>query len=459
MPRRRRPSPATDARKEELLPGSHDGGWENDPIATGRHRSRIVRGGLVASLVIGLATLAACADDGEGRTILVPDDHATVQEAVDAARSGDTVIIGTGTWREAVKVTRDGITIRGRDRNATVLDGGHRLANGFYVGADGVTVENLTVRNYTQNGIVFNGIDAATEGKGPDPAVEYGTPGNALVGYATRFVTAHNNGLYGIYAFAASDGVIEDSFVSAHPDSGIYIGQCNPCRAVVRRVVARLNAIGYYGTNASGDVWIVESTFADNRLGIAPNSQEMEKLAPQEGATVAGNLVLDNDDPTAPAIPEGFFGGGIAVGGGLSNVVVRNRVEGHGYAGIVVNAMNGFLPEGNRIEGNVLADNAVDLLWSPAGARGADGNCFAGNTFVVSRPADIERRMPCTGSADVTARDVVPGPTMTAPVRVDHRMIPAPGPQETMPGPRITAPPTPIVFVAPDLGAVTVPDR
>ena len=356
-------------------------------------------------------------------------------------------------------MTTNDITIRGRDRNGTILDGGHQLANGFYVGADNVTIENLTVRNFTQNGIVFNGIDATTNGKGPDSKVDYGTPGHSLVGYATRFVTSHNNGLYGIYAFAASDGVIEDSWVSGHPDSGIYIGQCNPCRAVVRRVVAHQNAIGYYGTNASGDVWVIESTFSNNRLGIAPNSQKMEKLSPQFGATIAGNLVTNNDDPAAPAIPDGFFGGGIAIGGGLSNAVVRNRVERHDFAGISLTATNGFLPKGNRIEENVLSDNLVDLLWEPQGATSADANCFVGNTFTSSRPEGIEVRMPCVGTSDVTSEDVRFQRAPVAPDQVDYRSITPPGPLPSMPQTLVERPATTPTFVRPDLAAIMVPTR
>lgn len=414
---------------------------------------------LLVAMFVATTVISSCGGDATSRTLNVPADHSTIQAAVDAAKPGDLVLVAPGTYDEAVKVTVDGITIRGTDRNSVILEGNHRLANGFYVGADGVSIENLTVRNFTQNGVVFNGIDAATNGKGPDPAVEYGTPGHSLVGWAARYVTSHNNGLYGIYAFAASDGVVEDSWVSAHPDSGIYIGQCNPCRAVVRRVTAHKNAIGYYGTNASGDVWVIESTFSNNRLGIAPNSQRMEKLAPQLGATIAGNLVLDNDDPTAPAIPDGFFGGGIAVGGGASNVVVRNRVEGHDFAGIVLSAMNDFLPRDNRVDGNVLADNAVDLAWSPQGARAADGNCFAGNTFTTSQPSDIELRMPCTGSADVTDVDVQPLPLAGRPGRVDYKTIAAPGPQPTMPAERLSTIPASPVFIVPSLESIAVPPR
>ncbi len=413
----------------------------------------------ITAFITVLVGLSACGQDTPKRTISVPTEQATIQDAVDAARSGDLILIEPGTYKEAVKVTTDDIRIRGTDRNSVILDGSHKLANGFYVGANGVTIENLTVRSYTQNGIVFNGIEAVTHGKGPDPKVAYGTEGHALIGYATRFVTTYNNGLYGIYAFAASDGVIEDSWASGHPDSGIYIGQCNPCRAVVRRVTAHQNAIGYYGTNASGDVWVVESTFSNNRLGMAPNSQRMEKLAPQLGATLAGNLVIDNDDPAAPAIPMGFFGGGIAIGGGGSNVVVRNRVEGHDFAGIVVNTMNDFLPRDNRIEGNVLAGNMIDLLWAPTGATSADGNCFVGNTFTTSNPLDIETKLPCTADSSANTLDVPVINVPIAPPRVDYHLIPAPSAQPTMPTERVAALPTPPAFIAPVLSDIQVPSR
>lgn len=421
-----------------------------------RRRATFASGLALASAV---AFLGGCGGKGGTGILRVPADYATIQAAVDASRSGDMVLIAPGTYTEAVKVSTDGITVRGEDRNTVVLDGGDTLANGFYVGADNVAIENLTVHNFTQNGVVFNGIDAATDGKGPDPDTPYGTDGHSLAGYAARYITSYNNGLYGIYAFAASDGIIENSYVSGHPDSGIYVGQCNPCRVVVRRVTAELNAIGYYGTNASGDVWVIESTFSHNRLGITPNSQQMEKLSPQLGATVAGNLVTDNDDSAAPAIPKGFFGGGIAIGGGGSNVVVRNRIEGHEYAGIILTNMNDFLPRDNRVEGNVLKGNAVDLLWRPEGAASADGNCFAGNSFGTSSPADIEVKMPCEGRASVTAADLGRPPNVVVPPDVDYRTIDAPPPQQSMPASQVQELPALIAFTRPLLASIEVPSR
>ena len=388
--------------------------------------------------VVAGAVVAGCGSDGPAaKLIRVPDDAATIGEAVDEAKPGTTIEIAPGTYNEAVEVAVEGITIRGTDRNGIILDGEHRLTNGFSVVANNVAIENLTVRNYLQNGIVFNGVSAATNAGKSGTGVAFGTDDAVLSGYRASWVTTYNNGLYGIYAFASRDGVIEHSLASGHPDSGIYVGQCNPCNAVVIDSVAEKNAIGYYGTNASGGVVVARSVFRNNRLGIAPNSQDMEKLAPQTEATIVGNLVADNDDPAAPAIPEGFFGSGIAIGGGTKNLIARNRVTGHARAGIEVLRLGKWPPENNRIVDNVLSGNTIDLLFAVTKSTGAAGNCFSGNDFATSVPAEVESLMPCDGVARDFPMPVAP--STPAPPRVDYRKIPAPEPQETMPASAVRA--------------------
>ena len=385
----------------------------------------------VALLMFATAAVACGADSESGKVIRVPTDAPTINEAVDDAQPGDVVLIEAGTYRESVKVDVDGISIRGVDRNTVVLDGGHELPNGVVVTADDVAVENLTVHSFTQNGVLFNGIDAATGGAALDPTVVYGAGDAVLRGYRVSYVTAYNNGLYGIYAFASRGGVIEHSYVSGHPDSGIYVGQCKPCDVVIRDVVAERNAIGYYGTNASGGVYVIESVFRSNRLGVAPNSQRAEQLAPQEGTVVAGNLVMSNNDTGAPEVPDGIIGVGIAVGGGTKNVVVRNRVEDNEFAGIALLALNEFLPLDNEVSENVVTGNGIDLMFAPEGGSTDDGNCFASNTFEVSLPADIESVMPCGAPAQRVAMPVLTNER--GPKGPDYRTIAPPPPQPTMP--------------------------
>lgn len=411
-------------------------------------------------VAFGLTTLGCSAGDAAPRVISVPGDAATIQEAVDRAHAGDLVLIEPGTYSESVVVEQEGIVIRGVDRNEVILDGADSLPNGFEVIADSVAIENLTVRSFTQNGIVFNGA-AVAAAQGETSSGYRQLPGidDAVVdGYRVSYVTAVNNGLYGVYAFSARNGIIEYSYASGHPDSGFYVGQCKPCNAVLRHVVAERNAIGYFGTNASDGVFVVESVFRHNRLGIAPNSQDAEFLAPQQATVVAANLVADNDDPSAPAIPEGFFAAGIAVGGGTKNSIIGNRVVGHDGAGIIVMTMGRYLPENNVIRGNVFADNAVDLVYAVEDGS-AHGNCFADHPAAITRPADLEILMPCDG-AGTNAIAATGFRLPVAPPNVDHRAIPNPGPQESMTDARTApvviprgVPPTP------DLNTLKVPAR
>ena len=76
----------------------------------------------------------AAGDQGaSGNTISVPDDQPTIQKAVDAAKPGDLIMVAAGTYKEAVDVETDRLTIRGADRNTTILDGGFKLENGIRV--------------------------------------------------------------------------------------------------------------------------------------------------------------------------------------------------------------------------------------------------------------------------------------------------------------------------------------
>jgi hypothetical protein len=278
--------------------------------------------GMAGTVLVGAAPTAedpepvAPPAPGTGRTIAVPRDHPTIQAAVDAARPGDLILVAPGVYPEAVRVTTPYLTIRGLDRNRVILEGDFERPNGIHVlDADGVTVENLTARHYLLNGFYWIGVD----------------------GYRGSFLTAYNNGDYGLYAFDSVRGQFDHSYASGHPDSGFYIGQCDPCHALVTDVLAENNALGWSGTNASGDLVLANSEWRNNMAGIVPNTLDSEALPPQRAQTIVGNWVHDNNNRAAPALPGTYpaFGTGIALAGGVDNVVLRNLVENHERYGIV----------------------------------------------------------------------------------------------------------------------------
>ncbi|MDG2211166.1 MAG: right-handed parallel beta-helix repeat-containing protein [Acidimicrobiales bacterium] len=374
--------------------------------------------------------LAGDAGDPLPDALRVPDDYATIQDAVDDAVPGDLILIAPGTYYESVIVETDDIVIRGLDRNEVIIDGQHERPNGFIVFSDGVAIENLTSHSHTSNGIFFTG--------------DYGT--DIIVdGYRASYVTTYNNGLYGLYAFNAQNGVFEHSYGSGHPDSGFYIGQCNPCNAVIDNVISEHNALGYSGTNASNNIVIMNSIFRHNRLGVVPNTLDSEELAPQGNITVVGNLVTDNGNEETPRRSADWdigFGVGIVAAGGNDNLIVRNRVENNSYAGIALSIFfdqNLWEAHDNKVIENVVSGSEFDLAYvsinEEDGTYGSKGNCFSDNTFTTSAPADIETFMPCGGEATNTTDTAFPnpGPGGDGYGVVDHDTMPVPDEQPSMP--------------------------
>jgi hypothetical protein len=432
----------------------------------------------------GSATTAA---GGEGAVLRVPEDHDTIQAAVDAAEPGDLVLIAEGVYEEAVDVTTEDITIRGVDRNEVILDGGFELENGIRVlDTDGVVVENMTARNYVSNGFYWTGSDR----------------------YRGSYLTAYRNGDYGIYAFDAYHGQFDNSYGSGSPDAGFYIGECFECDAVLDNVVSEYNGLGYSGTNSGGELYIVNSTFRNNRAGIVPNSGSYELCYPGRSNVIVGNIVHDNNYMDGPGIDVSLLaqGNGILLAGSINNIVERNLVFNHDRAGIAAvpfpeedasdtpppadeldvpceETRDEELPEepvglvlwnatGNRIVANVveasgLADLASGTIALDGGLTTAQlDNCFAGNTFATSAPVDLEALAPCDGEGsggdfEAGAFDLMAlmAQQPAKPPKDSYKDTPEPGAQETMPDPETAPHPRFEGPEKPDLDAIEVPAK
>lgn len=402
--------------------------------------------GMAGTVVVGDAPLpggGAPGPDpvpsGPTGTVRVPRDAPTIQEAVDRARPGGLVLIDPGVYREAVVVTTPYLTIRGMDRNDSILEGDFELANGIHViEADGVAVENLTARHFLLNGFYWSEV----------------------LGYRGSYLTASSNGDYGLYAFGSRWGQFDHSYASGSPDAGFYIGACNPCDAVIVDVLAEHNALGFSGTNAGGRLAIVNSEWRENLAGIVPNTLDSEPFAPQEDVLIAGNHVHHNNSTTVDANDYQYvpYGMGIVVAGGRGDRVVGNLVEDQSTYGIAMIPIvdESFWPTGgNEVRANVVRRSGRAGLALSAPSAG--GDCFEDNDSATSHPAAVELLFPCTGLRPFPGGGGSMGPTSNILSRFidsldgefphgDWRSQPDPPPGlPDLPDDPITSPPNPAI--------------
>lgn len=320
-------------------------------------------------------------------TLVVPKDFPTIQQAVNHASPGSTILIQPGVYKTSVTVQTPNLIIRGVDRFRTILDGEDERGNGITVdGTRNVTIKNLTVRNYAGNGIYINNT----------------------TGYTVDHVDAIKGRTYGIYAFDSYDGVIKNSFAYGSGDGAFYIGQCMNCSALVQNVVGTWSYLGYSGTNATGVV-IRDSVFRHNAVGVAPNTLPTEELGPNRGTFVYNNRIFNNNYASVPGA--GFSDPasqpiGIAIGTGVwlpgveNNVVINNRIWNHNSYGVIVSqSIDSDMPMNNTIIDNWIRNSdfdedgyGYDLAYDGNGGY----NCWADNDFEgATGPPDIEMFYPC----------------------------------------------------------------
>jgi len=94
-------------------------------------------------------------------TLGVPGTYSTIQAAINAASSGDTVLVSAGTYVEALTLA-DGVTLRSvSDASSTILDGTD-LGDSIVEMASNSTIDGFTLQNGT-TGTLYLGAVAGNQ--------------------------------------------------------------------------------------------------------------------------------------------------------------------------------------------------------------------------------------------------------------------------------------------------------
>ena len=380
--------------------------------------------------LIGLAifTTVTAADAAVHR--VRPGD--SIQAAIDAASSGDTILVDPGTYQEAgnatygLHITTPNLRLVGKVRRGQGEAGKVRVLHtgtqetGIYAAPAGCeytdsscpeTLQNFYVRGFTVEGFPVNGIQT-----------------RFVDGF--RFIAneSRNNLNNGIYPTLSANGLVAANVSYGSLDTAMWIAGSENVRVVGNDVSQ--SPIGLEIT-VSNNVQVTRNRIHDNTVGVGlfhPNAAGNAQLPVMENWVIRGNRIHDNNLPN-PA-PPGSFQAGVPPGVGVlmlgvsDHTVSWNRISNNDFAGVALlgwctatqlgdpsrNCINDPpqadpSSNNNTIARNRLSNNGsnppplplpgVDLLYvqtpPPFGPEPGIGNCFKRNrpstaTFFSSEP-------------------------------------------------------------------------
>ncbi|MGY1686249.1 nitrous oxide reductase family maturation protein NosD [Geodermatophilus sp. SYSU D00867] len=334
-----------------------------DPSTRRRTRSGAARLAAAAAtgvlLVAALPAGAASAHVGPHTLHVGPGQQYTrIQDAVDAARSGDTIRIAPGDYHEAVCVQGKGLTVRGAGAGVTNV-----------VWPEWRTVRDLPAVPSTPCWEAQERADAEGD---PDTLADdvsglffLDPDGPVLVGG----LSTHHHPASGIVARGADGFRVAGTSGFAHDRYGVVAVDSTAVRITDNREVGLDRGTARVPDSGTAGVAVVDSARAD--ATVSGNHVEGYdvgiSLREARGGRVTGNTLTGNciglllADDVATEVPSGGFG----ITGNTSTDNDRYCLQGREVesyvSGIGVQVVDA---DDVTVAGNVIADNTADL---PAG--------------------------------------------------------------------------------------------
>jgi nitrous oxidase accessory protein NosD len=311
------------------------------------------------------------------RTIVVKPHH-SIQAAINKARRGDTVVVKRGTYREALVIKTDRVTLRGEPGAvltlpAKVPDTPCGRVEG---GATGICV----VGNVTPNGGVLPTVNKTVNGVTIVGITVRGFSATGILGFGTKNLTVShtrllNDGGYGVFSNTSSGTSYLSNVASGNHEAGLYIGDSPQARASVIGNRSVNNAQGMLARSASFGT-VRGNVFTGNCVGIilfagSPGPATHWKVT--DNTVRKNNRACANPGDNSPPLS----GIGIWLLGAGNTSVTNNSVTGNSQGsnpsprsgGIIVgNPPGAAAPTNDTVKDNHLLGNSpVDLFWNMTG--------------------------------------------------------------------------------------------
>ena len=306
---------------------------------------KVVSGIVLALLLIGTWTFSIQRVEAEPTTITVPDDYPTIQEAVNGASSGDTILVHEGLYAEGEITVCKRLSLIAE---GTVVVDGLDGRDVFSVGSDGVVIDGFTVKNGSRHGIAqFFYDDCRIEG---------------------NIVTDNRIGI----SISGNNNIVKGNLVSNN-GYGILVEGSMCCGIRSSFNVVEKNIIVDNGGPGIGLIWYADNNIVEKNIA-RNNSLSGISFLHSDYNVVRGNIVTGSDYGIAMAfseynvIGENTFANnledGIFLVASDYNVVKENTVDRNTHYGIALR-----WSRGNSIKENFVKQNEYGIAsigWSSA---------------------------------------------------------------------------------------------
>lgn len=207
--------------------------------------SLVISGVSISPDMITIAT-AATLEVGQGQA------YTTIQSAIDAAKTGDTILVNEGTYMENPRIKMNGISIIGKNAEKTIIDG-RKTSSGIRIDE----MNNVVIKGFT----IRNSAGAGQEDAG---VVIYKGNGNTV---SNLIITGN---LAGISIYQGSNkNNISGNRIESNSGYGIHLYASNENNIFNNNIMN--NKIGIYAY-ASKTNHIYQNNFIDNKDQTYDNS-------------------------------------------------------------------------------------------------------------------------------------------------------------------------------------------